>query len=89
MVLKIASDLFIPVEERPILESEIETLDEAFQSSSIKELVPIVKIDDKIIGDGKAGSLTKRLIEQFHIYTTSQSQQEINSFNFVESIDKS
>jgi branched-chain amino acid aminotransferase len=91
VVLKIASDLFIPVEERPILESEIETLDEAFQSSSIKELVPIVKIDDKMIGDGKIGPLTKRLIEQFHIYTSTllSSQTEIKSFNCFASIGKS
>lgn len=57
------------VEERDILVSELETTDEAFITATNKEILPVVKIDNQVIGNGKVGPNTKRLIEQFHRYT--------------------
>ena len=45
----------IPVEERAITMDEVWNADEVWISSSSKELVPVVKLDGKSVGDGKAG----------------------------------
>lgn len=45
----------IPVEERVITMDEVWNADEVWISSSSKELAPVVKLDGKPVGDGKAG----------------------------------
>jgi len=45
----------IPVEERVIAMDEVWNADEVWISSSSKELAPVVKLDGKPVGDGKAG----------------------------------
>jgi branched-chain amino acid aminotransferase len=44
---------------------DLYTSDEAFFSSSAGGIFPIVEIDSRIIGNGKPGSITKRLIEGY------------------------
>jgi D-alanine transaminase len=39
--------------------------DELFIAVTTKDVVPVVKFDDKVIGDGKPGNVTKELIEEF------------------------
>ena len=65
VVLDIARSKFI-IEERPILLEELALVDEAFITSSSKEITPVVQIDDRIIGDGKPGRRTY-LLEQLFI----------------------
>jgi branched-chain amino acid aminotransferase len=38
---------------------------EAFMTSTTKQLLPVVQVDDMIIGDGRPGTVTKFLDEQF------------------------
>jgi D-alanine transaminase len=45
----------IQVEERTITMDEVWDADEVWISSSSKELVPVVKLDGKPVGDGKVG----------------------------------
>lgn len=63
-VLTIAADLF-EVVQRPIHRSELSTADEAFITSTTKEIMPIVRIDEQPIGDGRVGKRTQRLLELF------------------------
>lgn len=68
----------IEIVERPVHVDELSTADEAFITSSIKEVVPIVQIDDIVIGDGRPGERTRELIELFTAYTQTLSiQQEV------------
>lgn len=53
------------IERRPIAESELKIADEVFITSSFKDIVPIVKIDDYSISSGKIGPITKDLIGRF------------------------
>ena len=53
------------VEARPVLESELKTADEVFITSSFKDIVPIVRIDDLMIAKGEIGPVTKDLMAQF------------------------
>ena len=69
IVLKIAGEEF-EIELRPILLDDIAQLDEAFITSSLKEIVPIIKINDQIIGDGMPGPHTKHLLHLFRSFSS-------------------
>jgi D-alanine transaminase len=43
--------------------------DELFIAVTTKDIVPVVKFDDKVIGDGKPGRYTKLLIQKFREFT--------------------
>ena len=64
VVLDLAEGRF-PIEERPILLSELPEVDEAFITSSSREITPVVRIDDVVIGDGKPGPRTYELEQRF------------------------
>ena len=64
VVLELARGRF-PIEERPILREELPQADEAFITSSSREIVPIVQIDDLVIGDGRPGKRTYELEQRF------------------------
>lgn len=63
-VLELAAGRFT-IEERPILLSELSEIDEAFITSSSKEITPVVQIDEIVIGDGKPGPRTSELEQRF------------------------
>jgi branched-chain amino acid aminotransferase len=63
-VLTLAADLF-EIVQRPIHRSELRVADEAFITSTTKEIMPIVRIDAQQIGDGRVGKRTQRLLEHF------------------------
>lgn len=58
-----------PITKRSIYISELPQIDEAFLTSSNKEIMPIVKIDDFVIGNGRPGENTQKMIELFQEYT--------------------
>ncbi len=64
IVLELARGRF-PIEERPILFAELAQADEAFVTSSSKEIVPVVQIDDLVIGNGQPGPRTYELEQRF------------------------
>jgi branched-chain amino acid aminotransferase len=64
VVLELAQSRFV-IEERSILLEELALADEAFITSSSKEITPVVQIDDLLIGDGKPGPRTDQLEQLF------------------------
>lgn len=62
--LSIAPALGIKVEERKVTLEELFTSKEVFLCSSTKGALPIVQIDEQIIGDGKVGMLTNQLSQK-------------------------
>lgn len=64
VVLDLARGRF-PIEERPILLEELAQANEAFITSSSKEIVPVVRIDDLVIGNGRPGPRTAELEQHF------------------------
>jgi branched-chain amino acid aminotransferase len=64
VVLELAKGRF-PIEERPILLEELSLTDEAFVTSSSREITPVVQIDDIVIGNGKPGKHTWELEQLF------------------------
>jgi len=53
------------VEERPVLLTEIFTAKEAFLSSTTKGALPVVQIDDHVVGNGKPGKITEHLYQLY------------------------
>ncbi len=62
------------VQLRHIDKTELPGLDEIFLSASNKEIVPVVKVDDIIIGDGHPGEITKDVMGLFKNFTDEYSQ---------------
>ena len=63
-VLKIAAKRFT-VETRELHVDEIKNAAEVFMTSTTKRLLPITQVDEIIIGNGKAGSITTSLNDDF------------------------
>lgn len=53
------------VEERPVGEEELKTADEVFITSSFKDIVPIIEVDDFKVANGEVGPVTKDLMKEF------------------------
>ncbi|MCL4392314.1 aminotransferase class IV [Patescibacteria group bacterium] len=54
------------VEERIVKTSEFKAADEAFITSTYKKVMPVVKIDNLIIGNGKVGPKTRLLMQRYN-----------------------
>ncbi|MCX7827977.1 MAG: aminotransferase class IV [Thermanaerothrix sp.] len=61
IVLHLAKEAGFKVEERCPRVNELETADEAFITGSIKEILPVVRIGGRRIGNGKPGPVTQHL----------------------------
>ncbi len=64
-VLQICQQLGIPVEARPLWPIDARSADEAFITSSIREVLPVVRVDDTVLGNGKPGSVTQRIMSGY------------------------
>lgn len=64
VLLDIAKDL-MPIELRSITLAELTNCEEAFFTSSTKDLLPIVQIDEQVIGQGSSGPWTLCLRSHF------------------------
>jgi len=64
-VFTIARDEGFEVEVGNILRSDLYTADEAFLSGTAAEIVPIRSVDDRLVGSGDPGPMTKRIQEVY------------------------
>lgn len=64
-ILTIARDLGIEVREKRITRDEVYCSDEAFFTGTAAEVTPIRELDDRVIGDGRRGPVTKRVQDAF------------------------
>ncbi len=71
-VMELAPAVGFSVEERLFTPFDLYTADEVFLTGTAAEVIPVVKIDARPIGQGKPGPQTKRLIEAFHLLTQKE-----------------
>jgi branched-chain amino acid aminotransferase len=64
-VLEIANAIGIPWRESNLTRYDIWVADELFLTGTAAEIIPIVKVDARPIGDGQPGAVTGRFLEQF------------------------
>ena len=69
LVMELAEEHNIPLQERRISLSEFHSADEVFTTGTMGELTPVIEIDGRVIGDGEIGELTKRLMGIFRART--------------------
>jgi branched-chain amino acid aminotransferase len=66
VVIKLARKLGYSVTERNITPNELFNADEVFFTGTAAEIIPVREINKRVIGDGKPGPVTKRLMEEFN-----------------------
>lgn len=64
-VFELGRECGIPVREAHLHEDELSTATEAFLTSTTKEIVPVVRVDDLLIGQGTPGPVTRALLSAF------------------------
>jgi branched-chain amino acid aminotransferase len=64
-IFDIAHDLNIPIRECDMTRYDIWVADECFLTGSGAEVIPAVKLDGRVIGDGKPGPITQRVLTAF------------------------
>jgi branched-chain amino acid aminotransferase len=69
-VLDIAASEKIKAQEKNLTLEEIYAADECFLTGTAAEVIPAVKVDGHVIGDGKPGEITKKLMARFHESTS-------------------
>lgn len=68
-IIDLAKEAKIVVREETLTRHDAYTADEVFLTGSGAEVIPVVKIDNRVIGDGKPGPMTKELTKRFHELT--------------------
>jgi branched-chain amino acid aminotransferase len=64
-LFEIGRDVAVDVREQILRDEDLYAADEAFLTSTTREAVPIVKVDDRTIGSGRPGPITRKLLEGF------------------------
>ncbi len=65
IILTLAKEANFKIEERCPLESELARADEAFITGSVKEVLPVVRVGEQKIGNGKPGPVAQHLQKLF------------------------
>jgi D-alanine transaminase/branched-chain amino acid aminotransferase len=76
-VIEVAHALGYEVEIRPMSLEEIRFSTELFITSTNKKIMPIVKLDNQLIGDGKVGESTKKLMVAFDVFVKIAIQKSL------------
>lgn len=74
VVLELAGLLTIPLREEPVAVKDLLAADEAFLTSTLKEIVPIATIDGRPVGPGRPGPVTLRLLGALREYAPAHSR---------------
>jgi branched-chain amino acid aminotransferase len=64
-LLRAAERLGLAVVIRDIREEELVSADEIFISSTLREVLPVARVDGRPVGSGRPGPLTRRIHEEF------------------------
>jgi branched-chain amino acid aminotransferase len=68
-LFEVARDAGVPMREQVLHDMDLFAADEAFLTSTTREIVPIVRVDERTIGSGKPGAITTRLLDAFRAKT--------------------
>lgn len=77
VVLELAVANDIPHEVREISEYEIRTAQELLLTSSTKEIMPITRLDGKLVGSGKPGTIFTQLYQLYQNYKATVMRSNI------------
>lgn len=69
VVMEIARESGMSVSEPDLTRYDLFNAEECFLTGTGAEIIPVVKIDGRVIGGGKPGPVTKSLVEKYHALT--------------------
>ena len=64
-ILDVADEAGVPVENSVLRDEDLFGADEVFLTSTTREIVPIVRVDNRVIANGVPGPLTLRLLDAY------------------------
>jgi branched-chain amino acid aminotransferase len=64
-LFEVGRDIGVRVEEATLRPEDLSTAQEAFITGSTRELTPVVRIDDRVVGTGRPGPVTRALLAGF------------------------
>ena len=62
--------------ETPMIRHDIYTADECFLTGTAAEVIAVISLDGRTIGDGKPGPVTKDLLERFRRFNATSTVSE-------------
>ena len=65
VVLELCEQLGIPYREENLSMNDLGSYQEMFITGTTKEVMPITQVDDQVVGDGKVGPVTTKLVNAF------------------------
>jgi branched-chain amino acid aminotransferase len=65
-VIELARESKIEVREAALTKHDVYVADECFLTGTAAEVIPVVKVDGRVIGPGTPGPVTRDLRERFH-----------------------
>ncbi|MCP4378524.1 MAG: branched-chain-amino-acid transaminase [bacterium] len=72
VVMRLAGELGLTVTERAVTTDDLLSADECFLTGTAAEVISVTKIDDTVIGDGKVGAITTKLLKAFREFTDGE-----------------
>jgi len=72
VVIELARKENISVKEEVFSIVSLYTADECFLTGTAAEIIPVTKVDGRVIGEGKAGKITRKLIKEFRDLTSHE-----------------
>lgn len=71
IIMKLAAEMGIPVKEELMTRYDLYIADECFLTGTAAEIIPVVKIDGRTIGNGRPGKITLDLLKRYRDLTKS------------------
>ena len=65
-VMQLAREVGLEVAEVPLTKHDVYIADECFLTGTAAEVIPVVRIDSRTIGEGAPGPVTRDLMKRFH-----------------------
>jgi branched-chain amino acid aminotransferase len=74
VVMDLARSLGMAVAEPNLTRYDLFNADECFLTGTGAEIIPVVKVDGRVIGTGKPGPVTRNLVQQYHDLTKASGE---------------
>jgi branched-chain amino acid aminotransferase len=65
-LFEVAREVGVEMKDAALVPADLESADEVFITSTTREISPVVRIDDRVIGNGRPGSITLKLWDAYH-----------------------
>ena len=65
-LFEVGKEIGIEVKDTTLMPADLDSADEVFITSTTREISPVVRVDDRVIGDGRPGPITLQLWDAYH-----------------------